>query len=457
MFKFIQSFLILFSLALVACSSGPAPVRPLEITVPQDAQLYITHPNQPWVLLPSYQKFMLSQYRMHYFAPWNKTSDPRHFNLPGDALNIKSYEQYQLNTFSQHHFWNKNYKRYPAGWTQSIATNVALARFPNTNKPAIALQNTALRLLPSAQSVYENPDRAGQGYPFDDLQVDNVWAGTPLRIVQISQDGLWALVKAPAMLGWVARANIAPVTQAIMHAWQAHPWVGATQDNVAVKTPQGLIFEAKIGAPYPLVAITKSSYKILVPALSKNGNAILKTAFLPRKFSAQLPLPGTKANFSNMLNHLQGQPYLWGGLKEGRDCSATIRDLLASFGVWMPRSSGDQIATGRAIALKSLSPIEKQQFIARNAVPFATLIGYPGHVTLFVGNHQGVPYIFQNAWGLKTYTLFGQEGRAVIGHTVISPINLGSDEFLTKSLLTKPLTMTYIVPPLSAQALKPGL
>lgn len=431
----------------------PAPARAMSVTAPQNADLYITNHQQPWVLLPHYQTLTLAHYKQHYFAPWQTTESATAFDTGGSYIHIARYEHEQIKIFSHHPFWNSQYQRYPADWVQPIADNMALDSFPNINQPAIALHNTAMRLMPTAVPAFENPNRAGQGYPFDDLQVDNVWAGTPVRMIQVSLDKAWTLIEAPDMFGWVESRDIAPVDARFMADWQAHPWAMTTVDSLPVQNSQGqTLFNAKIGAPYPLVQTTATGREILVPVASpQTHQAMIAMATLPLVKSTPLPLAGTKENFAKLINALQGEPYLWGGLKQGRDCSGTMRDLFASFGVWLPRSSGDQVYVGRSVSLTGLTPVQKQQFIANNATPFATLIGYPGHVTLYIGNYDNTPYVFQNAWGLITHNLWGREGRAIIGHTVISPMNLGNDEFRTKTLLDKPLTIAYIAPPLSAQ------
>ena len=63
--------------------------------------------------------------------------------------------------------------------------------------------------------------------------------------------------------------------------------------------------------------------------------------------------------------------------------------------------------------------------IIAQAVPFLTLIHKPGHILVYLGHKGNTIYVLHNTWGLKTINLFGCEGRAIIGKTVITPLALG--------------------------------
>ena len=76
--------------------------------------------------------------------------------------------------------------------------------------------------------------------------------------------------------------------------------------------------------------------------------------------------------------------------------------------------------------LAGLSNYTKEQLLKDKAIPYFTLIHLPGHIVLYLGEKNGKIYILQDMWGLRTYRLFESEGRAVVGGTVITPINFGA-------------------------------
>lgn len=72
-----------------------------------------------------------------------------------------------------------------------------------------------------------------------------------------------------------------------------------------------------------------------------------------------------------------GNPYVYGGtsLTNGADCSGFVMSVYANFGISLPRTSGEQGASGSAV-----NGIE-------NAKP-GDLIWYSGHIGIYIGNGQ---------------------------------------------------------------------
>ena len=142
-----------------------------------------------------------------------------------------------------------------------------------------------------------------------------------------------------------------------------------------------------------------------------------------------MPLPATANNVALLANALMGQPYGYGGLCQYRDCSSMMKDIMFPFGIWLPRNSGDQSKSGNFIDMAKLNKAHKQQLILEKGLPFFTLIWGPRHISLYLGNKGGKPYIFNNLWGLTTTNpKTKQEGRAVIGKAVVMPLDLGTGQ-----------------------------
>ena len=72
-----------------------------------------------------------------------------------------------------------------------------------------------------------------------------------------------------------------------------------------------------------------------------------------------------------------GNPYVYGGtsLTEGADCSGFVMSVFANFGISLPRTSGEQGASGSSV--DGLA----------NAKP-GDLIWYSGHIGIYIGNGQ---------------------------------------------------------------------
>ena len=77
-----------------------------------------------------------------------------------------------------------------------------------------------------------------------------------------------------------------------------------------------------------------------------------------------------------------GLPYRWGGMSERRgvDCSGLVKVLFAKLHVELPRSSREQIQSGKEISLDQLEP--------GDLVFFSTHGEIPTHVGVYLGNDQ---------------------------------------------------------------------
>ena len=140
-----------------------------------------------------------------------------------------------------------------------------------------------------------------------------------------------------------------------------------------------------------------------------------------------MPLLATPYNMIGLANNLLGQPYAWGGLAGYRDCSSTLKDLFFPFGIWLPRDSGPQSKVGDFVSLKGLSNDLKEKKIIEKGEPFFSVVWQPSHVMLYVGAKGGKLYVYNNVGILRTRSSDGKKGRAVVGRTVIIPLDFGRE------------------------------
>ena len=76
-----------------------------------------------------------------------------------------------------------------------------------------------------------------------------------------------------------------------------------------------------------------------------------------------------------------GNPYVWGGtsLTNGADCSGFTMSVFAHFGISTGRSSRDQAAKGKEVAVSAVQPGDLLFYASGN---------YINHVALYIGNGQ---------------------------------------------------------------------
>jgi hypothetical protein len=126
-------------------------------------------------------------------------------------------------------------------------------------------------------------------------------------------------------------------------------------------------------------------------------------------------------------DRMMGQPYGWGGMYGRRDCSAMMRDMFSAFGIWLPRNSGAQVRRGEQVALEGVGALAKEALILEKAEPFRSLLWMPGHIGLYIGEHEGQAAWFHNMWGLRSTLKDGSEGRAILGRAVVTSLRPGQE------------------------------
>lgn len=229
--------------------------------------------------------------------------------------------------------------------------------------------------------------------------------------------------------------DVAFVNDSFTQEWKQYPFLVALQDNVPLQTGAGLtISSMRKGVIYPSPNQSQDKNQVLIPTINADGYAKTLPVFADPALTALFPLNPTAEHIATLANTFIGSPYGWGGLYRLRDCSSTLSDLFANFGFWVPRNSLQQTQIGEKIDLTGKTPREKIKIIRDQGVPFFTIVHFPGHVALYVGERKGEPYIFQEMWGIHTSKLLSSdEGRAVVGQTAITPMNLGKGYINVKS------------------------
>lgn len=375
-------------------------------------------------------------------SPWNPAYiDHTVYRDGGEA--IASLQRRRLSWFDnreqtgRHIGYGQNFRPHTGAWIDAIAKNMNVAQFEGTphyagSQRAIATGNLLVRELPTMDPSFYDWHIAGEGYPFDNLQISAVRPGTPLYVLGSSADGAWRYVQTPDLQGWVQSDHVGMVDDAFVLAWRAAAskmWGAVIAASAPVSDTQGTFrFNAPAGSLLPLQAASAGSasantWNVLVPARDIDGRAVIRTATLDASQIAPLPLAATPRHLAMLLKNLIGRPYGWGNAGFYNDCSSELQSIFAAFGVWLPRHSSTQMSAGRMTDLSDASPTERLDYLAHHGVPMRTLIYIGGHVMLYLGNTtrdgKRVPVVYQDVWGLRPAD---NSRRAVIGGSVILPL-----------------------------------
>lgn len=311
-----------------------------------------------------------------------------------------------------------------------LRADADMSSFPSMDRRAIVVRNTAARFLPLSEPVFNDPSTAGEGYPFDILQNSLYWAGTPVRVLHANLAGDWLLCDSGLVPGWVSIYDLAFMDDDSISQYKTGRYCSIVRDNVSVRSSDGDFFlKGEIGSVFPVRGMSSGGViPLVIPMRAYDGSVVFVNGLVSEEDGVVMPLTPDLNSLAEIAERMVGNPYGWGGLYEGRDCSSTLKDLYAPFGVWLPRDSGPQSKMDGYVDLESLSPEEKLRAIAERAVPFRTIIGMTGHVVLFVGLWKGVPAVFHNTWGVR---LLGEtsdtSGRLILGRTIVSSLRPGQE------------------------------
>ena len=346
--------------------------------------------------------------------------------------------------------YGENFRPHDKAWIDAIAQNMDVGQFTQRavyqpERRAIATGNLMVRELPTTDPSFYDHHLAGEGYPFDNLQISAVRPGTPLYVLGSSVDGGWRYVQTPDVQGWVRTEGVGLTDDTFVDTWRAATAKSLGAVIVAsapVRDSRGVFrFDAPAGTLLPLApdnatrpapranqpasetADAPASRKLFIPARDVDGHAIIRTAQLSDAQIAPMPLAATPRHLAMLMKTLIGRPYGWGNSGLYNDCSSELQSIFATFGVWLPRHSSTQMSAGRMIDLSASTPAQRLDYLAQHGEPLRTLIYIGGHVMLYIGNTtrngSAVPVVYQDVWGLRPAD---NSRRAVIGGSVILPL-----------------------------------
>ncbi len=374
----------------------------------QNSQVYIEN-MQPQQKLLEVQK----HYKSAYFRPWHITEPPI---TKGKAM--WALQRYQAGTS-----YGENLLLIAASWFELIIEQSNFDAYGSINRYAITRHFTHLRAFPTHKPLFSDPLKAGEGFPFDYMQNSGIHFNEPLFVSHYSKDGAWVYVFTSYASGWVRYRDIMMLSAEEIQAYQKYHFLHVNCEYVPLYDSHGsFIAYGRIGMLLPYEDVNRTDVRAFV----YHEQQMVTTA-LSLQCAHQGPMLLNRENMSTLLNQLIGRHYGWGGLYEERDCSSTLRDLFASFGVWLPRNSSKQAMVGRVISLKGLNDHQKRQRIIAEGVPFETLLYRRGHVLLYLGLFQGKIMVFHDTWGIRTVNN-GIPGRKIVGKTIISTLDLGKEQ-----------------------------
>ncbi len=407
---------LVLCLVLAGCAGKPAqpPVYTGRCEIadlrlfPQDLTAYVKKDASSPILSPAEQNAALEEFRSTLFGAW-------HMKKPSISRRDASL---MLNRKARG--WKNGSVRWQDREWKAMRSNARMQTYPNINRPGIVVTSTDLREMPTHLPRFTEPTPDPQENPFDYFQYSRLPVGLPVLLCHRTADKRWYYVETSIACGWVDARDVAPVTETFMESWEASPLAAIVQEHTVLGATGRV---ADIGVILPAAGVNA----VMVPVKDKSGLAVAMRANVVPGSVEAMPLPMTEGNVARLGNAMVGQKYGWGGMLDLRDCSAMTRDLMAPFGIWLPRNSQAQARAGERISLRNMSVREREATIVRQGVPFASLVTLKGHVVLYVGTYKGRPVILHDLWGIRVDEPAGEDNRLIVGKVIVSSLTPGKE------------------------------
>lgn len=412
------SLLLTLALLLGGCAPQPGYLPHDLTTMPQQPLYYLQPESASAELLSAPEQQALTQnFLARHFAPWKAQGPLPETQSPFWAVEwIQSKPVFGLNLLALE-----------TDEIQKLVQRASAQDYPSCVRHAITLAHVDVRALPTAAPIFNDPRKVGEGFPFDYLQHGVLPCGTPVVITHTSPDGNWLFLETALLYGWVPATEIAWTDAAFQETFYTQSYVVTLEDGHPVRCAERTFPATRIGAIFPLRMRTSETYSIAIPTVDAQGNAVAQSAVVSTEAAQLFPLPFTQERVATLSMRFMGQPYSWGDRFDGRDCSGTMRDLFAPFGIWLPRNSSAQATRGTIIALNNLPPAQRRARIRAAGISFATLVHLPGHIMLYLGEYQGKIAVLHTLWGIRHHSVTGNESRVLVGRTVITSLEPGAE------------------------------
>ena len=361
--------------------------------------------------------FSQEEFEKKYFRVWN---------IERSALSL-SEAMWAHRVYKVGDTYGENLQLLKQAFFDKILENANYSKYLTLNKKALTLKHLNIRAMPTNQPILRDPTQAGEGFPFDYLQNSSISANKPLLISHYSKDKKWAFIESSFAYGWVRSDSVVEIDEKYTQLWQQAEQIFITKEGTPIYSEDGdFLFKSRIGMMLALIGEDEESYSVLTVSKYKNKKPLYIKSIVDKDIAHKELLIFNTKNINMILNQISKTNYGWGGIYGQRDCSSTLRDFYAPFGLWLPRNSSQQAKMGEVISLNDLSSREKIRTIKEKAEPFRTLIYKKGHIGLYVGTYEDKVIMYQNVWGVKTMK-DGVQGRFIIGKPIFSTLEVGSN------------------------------
>ena len=279
----------------------------------------------------------------------------------------------------------------------------------------VTLESADIRMAPTDVAL-----AASEDYDYcDELQNSSVRMNEPVVVVWKSLDWKYYFVVTPYCAGWIDADKVG-ITYDYDY-WMAktnptefvvvtdnHANLDEDPSNEAISgrgldmgTTLELVTDGSFEANnYNRKAL--NNYMVMIPAADGAGMLTYENAYLPQNISVSVGyLEYTQRNVVDLAFKALGEQYGWAGLYGNRDCSQYMMEMYRCFGINLPRNTKGMInIPWTSLNVTDLSDETKGEIL--EDCPIGTLLIFPGHVMMYLGEDGGDHYVISATGSMKT-------------------------------------------------------
>lgn len=301
----------------------------------------------------------------------------------------------------------------------SYRQNLNLDNLP-TSTPVrfgMVVQRANQRTWPTDDRYYKTRDSKN----LDRFQENGLFPADAVAVLHQSLDGEWLFVQSYNYGAWVRKEAVAyGDRQTILNYKQAKDFLVITGDKVFTSFNPDVAGVSEVllemGIRVPLIKRAAddnniggqnpyTSYTIELPVRNADGNLQLERGLIPRNKDVHVGyLPYTRENITRQAFKFLGERYGWGHSYSARDCTGFVSEVYKTFGLYLPRNSGQQ---GKSELGENTrfdeSSSHQDKLAALSKMDTGELVYIPGHVMMFIADVDGKPYVIHDVSGLSYF------------------------------------------------------
>lgn len=261
-------------------------------------------------------------------------------------------------------------------------------------KTGIIIKRCDLKGFPTELGFYNKNDTY-----YSSIQETELIVGFPVFILHESRDGEFLFVQSYYYVGWIPK-------NAVAYA-EAEEYLNFVTCDKFITVTEPYIFADEtrlcMGCTLPYVSEDEQYYYASLPYADEKGRLALKDVKLEKTQSCYGYLPYTMKNYYRQAFTYIGTLYGWGGSDGGVDCSGFVCSVFRSFGIYLPRNTGEQSKyNGESVTLTGLSAENASSVLSSVQSPAS--LHRKGHVMLYLGEENGRHYIIHAPKGGEKVT-----------------------------------------------------